>query len=114
MACVKFHVQGGVGGIHTAHHPDFSPWTPMGSKFNKMKIKIKLYGTLGSDIPDHDPLKGLEIEIADGLNVDDLIDHLAIPRKKVGIISVDGHLAKATKPLHSGNFVRIFMPIFGG
>ena len=79
-----------------------------------MKIKIKLYGTLGSAIPGHDPLKGMEVEIPDGSNIDDLIDHLAISRKKVGIISVDGHLVKASKPLNNGNFVRIFMPVFGG
>jgi sulfur carrier protein ThiS len=79
-----------------------------------MKIKLKLYGTLGNAIPEHDPLKGMEIEIPDGSSLDDLIDHLAIPKKNVGLISVDGSLAKAGNPLRSGNFVRIFRPVFGG
>ena len=79
-----------------------------------MKIKVRLYGTLGNHIPGFDPLKELLLEIPDGSTAGDLLDRLAIPRKKVGIISVDGSLAKATKPLHSGNFVRIYRPLAGG
>jgi sulfur carrier protein ThiS len=79
-----------------------------------MKIKVRLYGTLGKHISGFDPLKELLLEIAEGSTVGDLIDQLAIPRKKVGIISVDGILAKATKPLRSGNFVRIYRPLAGG
>ncbi len=79
-----------------------------------MKVTIKLYGTLGNDIPGHDPLKGMEVEIPEGWSTDDVIGHLALPRKKVGFISVDGRLAKTSQPLADSNFVRIFMPIFGG
>ena len=73
-----------------------------------------MYGTLANDVPGHDPHKGLVVEIPEGSNAGDLIDHLAIPRKKVGIISVDGNMVKAREPLQSGNFVRIYRPIFGG
>lgn len=79
-----------------------------------MKIKVKLYGTLGNHLPNLDPLEALLLEIPEGSTVDDLIDRLAVPREKVGIVSVDGRLVKATEPLHSNNFVRIYRPLAGG
>ncbi len=79
-----------------------------------MKIKIRLYGTLGTHISGHDPLNGMELEIPDDSTAGDLIDHLDISRKKVGIISVDGNLVKKTQPLCTGNVVRIYRPIAGG
>ena len=79
-----------------------------------MRIRVRLYGTLGNHVSGHDPLKGMEIEVPDDSTAGDLIDQLHIPRKKVGIISIDGKLAKKTQPLHSGNVVRIYRPIAGG
>ena len=79
-----------------------------------MKIQLRLYGTLGDDLPDHDRLTGMEVEIPEGSNVGDLIDHLAIPRKKVGIVSVDGSLVKESITLFSDNLVRMYQPISGG
>lgn len=79
-----------------------------------MEIKVRLYGLLGKDIEGHDPLKGLELVLPEGSRVIDLIEHLEIPRKKVGIISVDDSLAKDTRILSAGSFVRLYRPIFGG
>lgn len=79
-----------------------------------MEIKVRLYGTLGKDLPGHDPLDGLKLTLPEGSNVSDLIERLEIPREKVGIISVDGILAKDTRTLQAGNFVRLYRPIFGG
>ncbi|MDX2447828.1 MAG: hypothetical protein QNK29_11620 [Desulfobacterales bacterium] len=79
-----------------------------------MKIQVRLYGTLGSHLPDHNRLTGIVVEIPKGSNVGDLIDHLAVSRKKVGIISIDGTLVKESKTLFSDNFVRMYQPISGG
>ena len=79
-----------------------------------MKITVRLYGTLGNHIPGFDPLKELPLEIPEGATVGDLIDRLAIPREKVGIVSVDGSLAKASRPLAESNRVRIYRPLAGG
>lgn len=79
-----------------------------------MKITVRLYGTLGNHIAGHDSLNGMVIDIPKGSTTEDLIDLLDIPRKKVGIVSVDGNLAKKTQPLHRGNVVRIYRPIAGG
>lgn len=79
-----------------------------------MRIKIRLYGTLGNHIARHDPLKGMEIDVPDDSTAGDLIDQLDIPKKKVGIISVNGKLAKKTQPLRDGSVVCIYRPLAGG
>jgi len=79
-----------------------------------MKIQVRLYGTLGNHLPDHNRLTGMVVEIPKGSNVADLIDHLSVPRGKVGIISVDGMLVRESKTLFTDNFVRMYQPIAGG
>lgn len=79
-----------------------------------MKVKVRLFGTLGKKFPDHDPLNGFEIEIAEDASVGALIDQLDISKSEVGPVSVEGHLVKADKILKPGDFVRIYRPIFGG
>ena len=73
-----------------------------------------MFGTLGKKFPDHDPLKGFEIEIPEDANVGDLLDQLDIPKSKIGLVSVQGRLVKAGKALKTGDFIRIYRPIFGG
>ena len=79
-----------------------------------MKIQVGLYGTLGNHLPGHDRLTGMLVDIPQGSSVGDLIDHLAIPRKKLGIVSVDGTLVKESKTLSAKNYVRMYQPISGG
>jgi len=80
----------------------------------EMEIQVRLYGTLGKGLPDHDPLKGMTLDLQEGSSVADLIKRLEISRKKVGIISVGGSLVKDTKILQDGDYVRLYRPIFGG
>ncbi len=79
-----------------------------------MKVKVRLFGTLGKEFPDHDPLNGFEVEISKDANLGDLIEQLDIPQSKIGPVSVQGGLAKAGKTLKQGDFIRIYGPIFGG
>jgi len=79
-----------------------------------MEIQVRLYGLLGRDVAGHDPLKGMKVEMPEGATVKDLMTQLSIPRKKVGIVSVDGVLAKETRIIQPGNFVRLYRPIAGG
>ena len=79
-----------------------------------MKVKVRLFGTLGNNFPDHDPLDGFEIDIQEEASVGDLLDQLEIPKSKIGLVSVQGRLVKTSKILKPGDFVRIFRPIFGG
>jgi len=79
-----------------------------------MEIKVRLYGLLGKNVAGHDPLKGMTVKMPDRSTVRDLIAYLSIPREKIGIASVDGSLAKDTRVLTAGNFVRLYRPISGG
>lgn len=79
-----------------------------------MKIQVILFGTLRNGFPDHDPAHGLEVELADGSSVADLVDHLEIPRARLGVVSVDGVLVKADTRLKDRDCVRVFQPIAGG
>ncbi len=79
-----------------------------------MKVKVRLFGTLGKKFPDHDPLNGFEVEIPKNASVNDLIDQLDIPKSKIGLVSVQGRLVKADKTLKQGDYIRIYRPIFGG
>ena len=79
-----------------------------------MKVKVRLFGTLGNKFPDHDPLSGFKVEIPKDASVNDLIDQLDIPKPKIGLVSVQGRLAKSDKTLKQGDYIRIYRPIFGG
>ena len=79
-----------------------------------MEITVRLYGLLGKNVAGHDSLKGMMVEMPEGSTVRDLIAYLSIPREKIGIASVDGSLAKDTRVLTAGNFVRLYRPISGG
>ena len=79
-----------------------------------MKIQVILFGTLRNGLPDHDPAHGLEVELADGSSVADLVDHLEIPRTRLGVVSVGGVLVKADTRLKDRDCVRVFQPIAGG
>jgi sulfur carrier protein ThiS len=79
-----------------------------------MKIQVILFGTLRNSFPDHDPIHGLEIELAEGSRVGDLVDSLGIPRSRLGPVSVGGVLAKADTKLADQDCVRVFQPIAGG
>ena len=79
-----------------------------------MKVKVRLFGTLGKQFPDHDPLNGFEIEIPEDAKVGDLLDQLEIPKSKIGLVTVEGRLVKVAKILKPGDFIRIYRPIFGG
>ncbi len=79
-----------------------------------MKIRVRLYGTLGNHIPDHDRLTGKRVALPDGSTVGDLITHLCIPPVKIGIVTVGGKLAKASDTLFEGNTVCMYHPIAGG
>ena len=79
-----------------------------------MKIQVILFGTLRKGFPTHDSTHGLEVELADGSSVEDLVDYLKIPRSKLGLISVEGALVKAHAKLADRDCVRVFQPIVGG
>jgi sulfur carrier protein ThiS len=79
-----------------------------------MKIRIRLFGTLPQYVSRYDHAKGLEVEMPDDADVAELLVRLAIPKSKVGMVSVGGRMVKADEKLSAGNTVHLFQPLFGG
>jgi sulfur carrier protein ThiS len=79
-----------------------------------MKLKVKLYGTLGLKIPGYKPSQGLDIEIPDGSTVKDLLDHLEISEARAAVVIVDGRVLKTSDKVQVGLPVNIFQNIRGG
>lgn len=65
-------------------------------------------------IDDYDHLKGHELEFPEAIDAAALIEHLGIPKSKVGIVSVNGDQVKQDTVLPDKALVRVFQPIFGG
>lgn len=79
-----------------------------------VQLTVKLYGTLGRWVPGYNPETGLAVRMGERSTVSDLIDHLGIPRRSVGIVSVDGRVANPIDALPDQALVKVFQPIFGG
>jgi len=65
-------------------------------------------------IAEYDHEKGLELEFPDAIDAAALIEHLGIPKAKVGIVSANGDQVKQDAVLPDNALVKVFQPIFGG
>jgi sulfur carrier protein ThiS len=79
-----------------------------------IQLSIKLYGTLDKWVPGYDPDTGCAVRLSPGSTVADLIAHLGLPPRSVGIVSVNGRAAKQADILPDRALVKVFHPIFGG
>lgn len=80
----------------------------------QVKIRVKLYGTLGSNYPGYEHSKGILQDIDPGTGVKALIDLLGLPAKKIGIVTINGNLAKAEDSIPANAEVKFFHPLAGG
>lgn len=79
-----------------------------------VEVTVKLFGTLDRWVPAYDPETGYRVQFPGPATVAQLIDRLGIPRKSVGIVSVDGRVARQNDVLPDRALVKVFHPIFGG
>ena len=79
-----------------------------------MKIVLKLQGTLPHHYQGPYPESGLALEIADGVTVAELADSTGIDRKRIGLVSINGLLAKAEDSIPDGAEVKFLPPLAGG
>ncbi len=79
-----------------------------------VELIVKLYGTLDQWVPGYDPETGCAVQMAEQATVADLITRLGIPPRSVGMVSVNGQLAKKADVLQDRAIVKVFHPIFGG
>jgi len=79
-----------------------------------VQLTVKLYGTLDKWVPGYDPETGCVVPLPAPATVSDLIDHLGIPPRSVGIVSINGQVGKKSDPVPDRAVVRVLHPIFGG
>ena len=79
-----------------------------------MKVKVKLYGTLSSHIPEYKPSQGIEVEIPDGATVKDLLTYLKILETRGAAVIANGRVQKADDELQDGSSFDVFQSIQGG
>ena len=79
-----------------------------------IKMRVVLFGILRRSFPNHDSVNGLEIKIAEGASVGDLVSHLNLKESSVGLVLMNGKPTKAEERLQDNAEVRIFQPLFGG
>ena len=79
-----------------------------------MKLKIRVLGTLTERFPNYDHEKGIDVEIADGARVKDLLAQLKISEPEPGILVAEGRVRGNDEELQSTWTVDIFQSISGG
>jgi sulfur carrier protein ThiS len=79
-----------------------------------MKVKVKLYGTLGQRFPDYRPSQGMEVEIPDGATAKDLLALLGIAESQKAVVIVEGRIVKADDKMQRRVPVSVFQAIHGG
>lgn len=79
-----------------------------------LKLKVRLYGMLGRSIKGYDHLSGLDIQLPEGSTVHDLLVHLDVVSKRVGMVVMDVKPVQAQTLLEDGALIKILQPISGG
>ncbi len=79
-----------------------------------MKVRVKLYGTLGQRFPGYQPSQGIEVEIPDGATARDLVALLEIPESQGAVIVAKGRVLKADDRIQCGVPVSVLQVIYGG
>lgn len=83
-----------------------------------MKIRLKLFATLRDFLPAGSTSNEVELEVAEGLSVQGLIDLEPVPAKRVHLLLVNGYhvppSAYAATTLSAGDTVAIWPPVAGG
>jgi len=74
-----------------------------------MIVKVKLFATFRKE-----RFREKEMELAEGCTVDWVINHLAIPRRELGVISLNGLAITPEGVLHDGDTLSIFPMVGGG
>lgn len=79
-----------------------------------MKIRVKLFGTLGQRFPDYNAEQGLAVEVSEGARAGDLLNHLGISTTKGLTVVKEGHIMSAEETLTEGALMQVFQAMYGG
>ncbi len=73
-----------------------------------------MLGTLPSHYPSDYPEAGLQLELADSTTVAELVGVLGIPPERVGIVAINGMLARAGDRIPENGLVKLMQGLAGG
>lgn len=79
-----------------------------------LKLKVRLYGMLGRSFEGYDHLSGLDIRLPEGSTIHDLMAHLDMASKQVGMVVMDGKPVQAKTRIENNALIKILRPISGG
>ena len=80
----------------------------------RMRVRVKLYGTLSQGCPGYQHPQGMEIEIPEGATVKDLLALLEISESQGAAVTVEGRILKADDKMRPGVPVNVLQTISGG
>jgi len=78
-----------------------------------MRIRVKLFATLGRYVANVTSGVPFEIDLPEGATLDHLVNRLKLPREEVKVFFVKGRARSIDWPLEPGDDVGIF-PLVGG
>ena len=79
-----------------------------------MKVKVKLFGTLGQRFPGYQHSEGIEVEFPEGTTVKELLALLEISESRGIVVIMDGRILKADEKIRRGVLVNVFQAFYGG
>ena len=79
-----------------------------------IRVNVKLFATLRRYFPDYDPSKGIDVEMNEGVMVEDLLRTLSLSTNEAKNVFVNGISKKITDLIHDQDQVKIFTLIVGG
>jgi sulfur carrier protein ThiS len=79
-----------------------------------MRVRVQLYGTLSLRVPGYEHSWGMEIELAEGATIKDLLDHLKISESQGAVVTIGGRIRKAGDKIPDGVHARVFQSVHGG
>jgi len=79
-----------------------------------MRVRVKLYATLGRHLAGVEPGVPFELEVPNEATVADLVNRLNLPREEVKVAFVNGRARPMDWALEAGDEIGIFPPVGGG
>ena len=83
-----------------------------------MKITLKLFASLAEFLPEGAHENAVELEVADGLTPNGIIDHHRIPRHLAHLVLINGVFVQPdqrdSSVLKAGDALAIWPPVAGG
>lgn len=83
-----------------------------------MRITFKLFATLGDYLPPSARFNQIDLDLAPGTSVHQVIDAHALPARLVHLVLINGHFVppedRADRVLADGDVLAIWPPIAGG